>query len=277
MSYKWLVDSENHSLTYPSSFGDVVTVDLTSLIKTPKISRVRVRRVFLPNVVYNVTANNGQMTLTIGVGAPVSITIPAGYYSGPDLCTKVAALLNAAAGVGPTYLVEVTWSSSTYLVTVSVRDTTAPPPGYTPFVLSASLATPSITPDVLQLLGFNVNPLNAATGTSTSNGPLNSSPDRYAVITCDEAKGMNGALYSVGTKATAYGGLAKPWHDGLVSIVPLTGSQGDVVEYFPENDAPWTTLIRPHTNGTLTFRLGRDRYQTFGPKEISWSMLLEVD
>jgi hypothetical protein len=81
---------------------------------------------------------------------------------------------------------------------------------------------------------------------------------------------MNGALYNIGS-------TTKTWQNGLISLVPLTGNVGDVIEYFPENHAPWTTLVKPNTNGILTFRLGRDRYRYFGPDEISWSMELEVE
>jgi hypothetical protein len=270
MSYKWQVDSELHSPTSPASFGNVVVVNLTPLVKNTNISRVRIRRMFLPNIIYNITANNNVITILIAA-IPYTITIPVGYYSGIGIAATITALFNAT--IAPaTYLVELLWDTTNFRVTISVRQTVpAPPPiVYVPYTLTAPVVVAMETPDVLQLLGFNVNPLVSLTGLELSNGPLNIVSDRYALITCDEAHGMNGALYSLGT-------TVKPWHDGLISVVPLTGSQGDIIEYFPEDDAPWITLSKPNTNNTLTFRLGRDRYRYFGPSEISWSMELEVE
>jgi hypothetical protein len=216
------------------------------------------------------------MSLTIGLNT-YTITIPTKAYNpGTNLLATIPALFAATAMGLTTYVLEMLWDTQSYLVTVNVRDTSILPPNFVPYSLVSTLVTPGDTPNVLQLLGFATNPLVSLVGTETSYGPLNSNSDRYAVISCDEARGMNGAIYSVDSKPTPTLAIGKDWHNGMIALVPLTGDPGDIIEYFPEDKAPWSTLPKGSTNGTLTFRLGRDRYRYFGPTQISWSMELEV-
>ena len=266
MSYTWVVDSELHSPALPA-FGDVVEINLAPLIKNPNVSRIRIKRIFLPNLIYNVVTNNQNASITVAaVNYP--IVVPAGYYDGMGLCATISGLFNVALAA-TTYVTEFLWDATNFLVTINVRNTAIPPPNFVPYTFTSTLVTPTESPDLHQLLGFNTNPLVSVTGTELSDGPLNVVADRYAIITCDEAMGVNGSVYGLGTPV-------KAWHDGVVSVIPLTGNSGDIIEYFPEKDSPWIILPKSDTAGRLTFHLGRDRYRYFGPTQISWTMILEV-
>ncbi|MFA5091086.1 MAG: hypothetical protein WC483_00360 [Candidatus Paceibacterota bacterium] len=266
-SRDWIV----HASLFPSAvgvWGDQVSIDLTTRLPPPsEVTAIRIRNASVPYIVYNVLTANQTVELTIG-GIVYTVLVTPGYYSGASLLTAIKNLLATAIALTP-YVIDLTFSAVTYLTTITLVDTGAPPPGYFPFTLSTPLVAPVTTPSILTMLGFATNPLVSLTGNETSGGPLNVISDRELFITCDQARGAMGRIDS----------LAGPtWHQGAAMRVeiPTSASAGDVINYAPESNAPWITLVRGNTAGAITFRLSRTDFSTMGPTQVSWVMTLEV-
>src|SRR3990172_5405152 len=128
------------------------------------------------------------------------------------------------------------------------------------------------------MLGFQNNPtINGGSGTQLSEWPFNPVMDRYLLVTCDQAKGIN----------TPYDVIAnQPWHDGIVAMVPLGISPviGSIVNYDTDDDAPWGAIPALHktffgaaiNDELLTFHISRNRYRYFGPTHVYYTLLIEV-
>lgn len=264
MSRRWLIEAKNHTLI-PGVWGDVVSIDLRPLLVTPqgaqypKITSIRLRKVMIPFVIWNVTTDNQTLTITIA-GVPYVATVPVGYYSGTALITAVTGAINAALGATPNTISILLGAD--YRVTILVN------PFPTPYTLDSTTIA-GLSPSILTMFGFATDPLVSVGGTETSTGPLNVVTDRCLIVTCDEAKGANGRLDSLSPLA---------WHNGIVSIVPIEVSvnSGDVIAYLPEDDAPWVDLVKGNTNGYLTLRLCRLDYPTMGVAQLSWVTELEI-
>ena len=258
MSRHWLVEAKDHTLT-PGSWGDVVSIDLRQILAIPNLTSLRVRKVMIPFIIQNITADNQTATISFAAFPYVAV-VPVAYYSGTALITALTGALNTALGATPN-TVSITLGAD-YRVTITVN------PGPTPFTLDTTTIA-GLSPSILTMLGFTTDPLVSAGGTEISTGILNVVTDRCLLITCDEAKGAFGHLDSLS---------AKPWHDGIINIVPIpvAVNNGDVISYHPEYDSPWIELVRPNTNGYITLRLARLDYPTMGPTQVSWVVELEV-
>ena len=262
MARRWYLQAKD----YPESateWGNLVTVDISALLPRLGISALRVRKLVIPYLGYNVVPNNATVVLTIDA-ADYSVTLDSGYYTAATLL----AALNAGFAVqlaATTHAFLASFSTSTFLTTILVTTLGVG----APFTLTGTVLAPDTTPNLLTLLGYTPPALVSLTGLEVSPGPLNVVTDRCLFVTCDEARGAHGALESLS---------ATTWHDGIIAIVPLAASVnvGDTVVYVPETDSPWIGLVRGHTGGTISFRLVRNDYQTMGCNQINWVMEIEV-
>lgn len=263
MSRRWVIQAKDFP-SAPGQWGSEVTIDLTPLLPVPSVTAVRLRKAFIPLLLQNIVTDNQTVTLTIGASI-FAIAVPTGYYGGTSLMSTIKTALNTAMGA-TTYSIDITFDPNTYLTTIIVFDTAIPGP--TAFALDTTTLSPD-APSILTMFGFVADPLVSATGTEVSDGPLNVITDRYLLVTCDQAKGAHGVIDILSNNA---------WHDGIISLVPIPydSNSGDVIDYCPEDAAPWVGLVRGSTNGTITFRLSRADFPTMGSTQISWVMELEV-
>jgi len=267
MTHHWLIDAKDHSPT-PGSWGDTVVIDMNPLLETPSVNSIRIRSISLPLLNWNIVTDNQRLEVTVG-GTPYAVTLPPGYYPGDELMTLIADQFNQAfVAAATTYVMDVTQDSNSFLVTITVTDTSIPA-GVAFTLYHTAGFVPTESPQVLELLGFDPGTITSPTGTAVSTGPLNAVTDRYAIITCLEKEGAFGVVHSLSPHA---------WHDGLVFkvTIPIATNPGDVIIDEPKDDAKWIELVKGSTNGTLTFRLSRTDYRYFGPQKISWTMELEV-
>jgi hypothetical protein len=263
MSRRWLIQAKDFP-TAPGVWGDSATIDLTTLLPSPNITAIRVRKAMIPMLIWNVTSDNQTARLTVG-GPTYTVTLTPGYYSGSSLATALANALNTALGA-TTFSVSIVTNPSSYLTTITVTDSAIPGPA--PFTLDTiSLAT--LSPSILTMFGFGTDPLVSLTGVETSTGALNVVTDRFLLITCDEARGNMGIIDSLNPSA---------WHKGIICVVPIkvAVNPGDVICYTPEADSPWINLVRPSTNNAFTLRLSRNDYPTMGGQQTNWAIELEV-
>lgn len=276
MSYTWLVSSGDHVPFGSLVIGDVLDIDLSTVMPGKRVTSVRIRRVMVPDVAYNVVLENQRFIITIG-GVDYIVTVPVGYYKRDELVATVNAALTAALAL-TLHTAAFTYNSMTFCAPLVVR-TGGVAVAYSVDIPPSAVYRPA--PSMLKLLGIDDRVLPIAydplvpAGPLANPGPVNSTVDRFALITCDQAHGLRGELTSLSanllSNPTRY-----PWHNGIVSIFPLELPKGQVTSYVPDNDAPWVHIVRSEANMILRFRLNRQEYERFGPMIIEWSMLLEV-
>jgi hypothetical protein len=231
-------------------------------------SAVRARRVWFPNILYNVTDTNHHMAVTIA-GTVYSITVPIGYY---DLNQLISVILASAAIAlaATTYVMVLTYNPITMRTTLAFRDISIP--AYVAFSLYAPPGYPHI--NLLRLLGFFEQLTVASAGPILSDGIPASDANKFMFIWCYEAAGKYGIL--VGQRNNPGVELF-----GIVAVVPLCLPKGQICDYHPGNNAPWIPLIIP--TGYTPARPGH--YLQFIPRpeiedglpdlNISWVMELE--
>jgi hypothetical protein len=259
----WLI----HAKDYPTAvgqWGDSVTIDMTALLPNPAISSLRVRKAQVPFIPWNIVTDNQTVTIAVG-GIDYAAAVDVGYYSGSDLITALVGAINTALAA-TTFSVDIAWDTIDFTVNIQMTDSSVP--GLAPFTMTTT-TTADISPSILTMLGFGTDPLVSVGGDETSSGALNVETDRYLLITCDQAKGKRGPLYSLSTNA---------WHDGLVGYIPIPDqvNPGQVIAYKPKrSESPWIELVQEATANAITFHLCRNDYQYMGGGQINWMMLLE--
>lgn len=264
MARRWIVRAKDYP-SAPGVWGDSATIDLTGLLPAAAVSSVRVRKAMIPMLCYNVMIDNQTLRLTVG-GPTYTVTILPGFYSVTSMITAIKAAINAALVATP-YVFDMAFSPITYRVSIAITDTSIPAPA--PFTLDTTTLA-GLSPSILTMMGYSTDPLVSLSGSEISNGAANVVTDRLFYITCDEAKGRHGVIDSLSPL---------PWHDGIICVVPIetnTCASGDVIMYDPEDHAPWVSLVRTNTNGTITLRIAREEYPTIGSSQVSWVIELEV-
>lgn len=262
MSRNWIIQAKDYP-SAPGEWGDTCTIDVRPYLPNGTVTAVRVRSITIPFLVYNVMSDNELLTMTIG-GVAYTATIPHGFYTGAALMTVAKNALNLAIALSM-HTVDIQFDSTSYRVTITVSDGG----GIQPFDLAA-LNINGYSISILRQFGFTNDTIhNVAHAAVVSDGPLNTSADRYFLLTCNEANGKHGVYESLSTK---------DWHDGIIAYIPIPWSvnPGDVFHYEPPEDTRWVNLVRGSTRGLLTFNIRRANFLSLGPAQIDWTMELEV-
>lgn len=251
------------STSTPGSWGDVLEIDLNTILPDPRVQSIKLLAAHVPLLLWNVQTDNQTLVLTVG-GVPYTILIAPGNYDGPTLSMAITSAFNVAM-TATTYTMTITIDSISNYATTTVTDSAIPGPAA--FTLDPSPAVGD-TPSIGELLGYDAGILSSIGATPLiATGPINLIMDRYILITCDEARGAFGHIHST---------TPLDWHDGILAQqdIPPAAIVGTIINC-DKGDTP-ITLSTPPIDGILHLRLSRTRHRLFGPQKVGWSVQVEV-
>jgi hypothetical protein len=260
-------------------------LDLSTLSPQRPVSEIRIRRAMVPNVSWNIVTQNQVFVISFApFAATYTITLPNGYYNRDELIFEVNTQI-AAALVATTYSMVFNYNARTFQISITATDAGVP----VAFRLDLPRdGTGKVEykdyPNIYFMLGIDdvalvsLGTLITSATWSIHLGAVNSDPNRYAMITCAQANGLNGKINSFNYATGVITDVDPPvyaWQEGIVAIFPLELPKGKITDYAPEDDALWIPVVIDQ-HQLLTFSLSQGEYLRFGPSYVYWSILLEV-
>lgn len=217
-----ILDTDDSYTNQPDNAG----FNLTQYSEGNFFSKIALKSVTLPNLVYPVNSNNNTIVFEEdGVGTDFTCTITAGSYTASELATEIKTVMDASAGAN-TYTV--TYDSNTYKFTFTTSGTSL-------------RFTSDTTADKVMGLDTSVTTFAASI---TSSYPVRLDGSQYLDIIC--------SLPSSNITSSS-----KP----IFQRIPLTASYGEVL--FWESQTPMYIPFRSNNIISLDIRLIDDAGNAF--------------